>query len=255
MKNATQTSGKVTQSSVTRLELAVSCNGKVDSCSTDAKALKCNSCILGKCEPKCTIGGCSSDCKSTGHPVKEGRLKASANCIPGDPCRLGECMCASKTATAPRLRGLITIIPNTRRLLRGKVNGTIDFTDTNGVQLVKNGKSTLARVLRYENGAIVERIAKDNEVDLKTAHAMFKEALTFLWGCQNGGRRVPNEREDEAWHCFILFMMDYRKFCYKYFGKLIYHRPTRTEDSTAKGNTNSCVCILPGKCGDDCYTP
>lgn len=92
-------------------------------------------------------------------------------------------------------------------------------------------KSSLQRVLRYRNDGVVLKIqaelrARGKEITRAEAEAIFQKTLTFLHGTQTkDGRHVPTEEEDRGWHTFILFTMDYQKFCHKYFGRFIHHVP------------------------------
>jgi hypothetical protein len=43
----------------------------------------------------------------------------------------------------------------------------------------------------------------------------------------------PSVLVDEAWHTFILHMVDYEEFCQRRFGRMLYHQPGVIEAPTA----------------------
>lgn len=119
------------------------------------------------------------------------------------------------------------------RTPRGKVALS---SATSDLHSERRQRSSLARVLRYKNEGVVERISEDEKVPMEDARAIFQEALIFLWGCKNGGKHSPTPREDMGWHAFILFTMDYQKFCHKYFGRFIHHVPfTKAQKEAMSG--------------------
>lgn len=91
-------------------------------------------------------------------------------------------------------------------------------------------KVRLGHVLKYENTAIIAKLMKENNATLEQAQTLFKDTLRFLWLSWNYGGIAPTPVIDTGWHTFILFTMDYQKFCHKYFGQFIHHRPRRPED-------------------------
>ncbi len=94
---------------------------------------------------------------------------------------------------------------------------------------------SLGRVMAYNNNAVVTRIAQELSISETQAVSLFKDTLKFLWLAGKFGRVVPSTRIDEGWHTFILFTMDYQKFCHKYFGYFLHHRPRRPEDKPDGG--------------------
>ncbi len=98
-------------------------------------------------------------------------------------------------------------------------------------------RSSLARVLRYENDAVVAKMMKEYKLSLEDATVLFKDTLRFLWLCGTfKGDITPPKKIDKGWHTFILFTMDYQKFCHKYFGRFIHHRPHRPTDAPDDGS-------------------
>lgn len=96
---------------------------------------------------------------------------------------------------------------------------------------------TLKQVLSYRNPAVVDRIAKDCKISLDEALALFIDTLRFLWLGGTFSRISPPPKVDEGWHAFLLFTMDYKKFCHRFFGGFIHHRPNRPEDKPDGGKS------------------
>lgn len=99
----------------------------------------------------------------------------------------------------------------------------------------------LKEIFSYENPAVFERYERDfpNHMSPKSA---FREVVKYLWlsrkhtvdKCAQPNNEslkftcsmYPEMREiDDMWHTFILFTVDYSKFCYKYFGTFMHHVP------------------------------
>lgn len=115
-------------------------------------------------------------------------------------------------------------------------------------------KCSLRRTLHYRNRQVVLRLQKDlrekgQEVTFAEAEAMFKKSLRFLWRSQNGGALAPTADEDEGWHVFILYTMDYQKFCHKYFGRFIHHNPLKNAGASLTQKGDPCNAD-----GTDCYS-
>ncbi len=62
---------------------------------------------------------------------------------------------------------------------------------------------------------------------------VFKDMLRFLWIIA-GEQKTPHPHFkigiydsmtiiDEMWHTFFLFSQEYQEFCFKYFGKILFH--------------------------------
>ena len=79
---------------------------------------------------------------------------------------------------------------------------------------------------------IVERYAKDNNIDIDTARMHERELKRFLSlsiVCKSPiGMRGP---VDELWHTFITFTVEYEKFCNQVAGHFIHHVPTDESSS------------------------
>lgn len=100
---------------------------------------------------------------------------------------------------------------------------------------VARPSATLERILRYENEALVVKLMKEHHLTRGQAYQLFKDTLRFLWLAVKCGGLCPTPKLDNGWHTFILFTMDYQKFCHKYFGHFIHHRPSRPEDKPDSG--------------------
>ncbi len=100
---------------------------------------------------------------------------------------------------------------------------------------VARPSATLERILRYENEALVVKLMKEHHLTRGEAYQLFKDTLRFLWLSVKVGNLTPTTNLDKGWHTFILFTMDYQKFCHKYFGRFIHHRPHRPEDKPDNG--------------------
>ncbi len=89
----------------------------------------------------------------------------------------------------------------------------------------------LARVLLYRNEAVLDDFRAKYRVGRAEARAIFEDVLRFLWlGAQPATGELPilapQLAVDEMWHTFILRTEDYDRFCAKYLGRFLHHRPT-----------------------------
>ena len=86
----------------------------------------------------------------------------------------------------------------------------------------------------YSNSAVIERIQRDEGVDLDTARAWFQEMLVFLDLCDRSKDVLsPPTDVDKAWHAFLLHSRDYATYCHERFGHTIWHDPTGDPDPQA----------------------
>ena len=116
----------------------------------------------------------------------------------------------------------------------------MEFTLQTNMQIVKNKKETnfpsLDDVLKYENQNIVDGLRKALDISDETAKELFIEGLKWLWYCchpkTKGARKIDASLAviDEVWHTFILYTVDYFKFCHHYFGYYLHHAPTTTKE-------------------------
>lgn len=121
---------------------------------------------------------------------------------------------------------------------RGKVartSATKEINCTISCDLHRTGKkargsTSLRRILRYKNEAVIVKIMSKLKLSREDAVILFEDTLRFLWLSDKFGGLAPPGPIDEGWHTLILFTMDYQKFCHKYFGRFLHHRPNRPED-------------------------
>jgi hypothetical protein len=74
---------------------------------------------------------------------------------------------------------------------------------------------------------MVNRIVKDESVELSLAERIMDQALAFLTLCalEPQGRYGPSPLVDIGWHTFILYTRQYAEFCEK-MGGFIHHNPS-----------------------------
>lgn len=97
----------------------------------------------------------------------------------------------------------------------------------------------LEEVMAFEHPDIVPKFRESWDVPVEEAEEYFMEMKRWLWLSANSIFERDNGEEvpalaighsmlllDEMWHTFILFTMDYQKFCFKYFGFYLNHGPT-----------------------------
>jgi hypothetical protein len=88
--------------------------------------------------------------------------------------------------------------------------------------------------LYYEHAGIIDRLRKKEGLAEQEAERLFRDLIRFLYLCGTSDQAyVPSKRIDLAWHHFILFTRDYKRFCETFFGRFIHHDPEPPEaDST-----------------------
>src|SRR5689334_9584208 len=89
---------------------------------------------------------------------------------------------------------------------------------------------SLQDVLAYSNDAVIERYQKDFGISPAEATLLFSDVKRFLWLASVEGVVAPPPKIDEGWHTFIIFTLDYKNFCERYFGRFMHHRPSRPTD-------------------------
>lgn len=109
---------------------------------------------------------------------------------------------------------------------------------------------TLDEVLTYKNDNLIKRYQKDFPDNALSAKDALSNVIKYLWL----GQKLLTDQEnltsinelnfqfylqyemkeiDDMWHTFLLFTIDYREFCYQYFGYYIDHVPTvETDEAT-----------------------
>lgn len=105
------------------------------------------------------------------------------------------------------------------------------------VQLLVGGDLIAAAV----QTAIVARTARALGIDIAEARGAFADALTFLSASAHGyGVALsPSAKVDEAWHQFILFTVDYGRYCDASFGHFVHHVPSIGVDDAPARNALS----------------
>lgn len=79
---------------------------------------------------------------------------------------------------------------------------------------------------KYINNNVIEKFRKDHDYTHHSAEILFKELKKYLLICANENRAYPPSKSiDKIWHTFILFTLDYTKFCNSSFGRYIHHSP------------------------------
>ena len=105
----------------------------------------------------------------------------------------------------------------------------------------------LDEILAYENEAVVRGFTERLRLDVDEARDIFRETLKWLYLCATVERDAKRLRRrykhfrglivtdallvlDEMWHTFILFTVDYRRFCERYLGGYVDHYPTTWDE-------------------------
>lgn len=90
-------------------------------------------------------------------------------------------------------------------------------------------------VLAYEHPGMIARLQDKERLTEEEARVLFQDMLRFLFLCGTQNQVLsPSEAIDQAWHHFILFTQDYRKFCQQFFGKFIDHQPFSRAERAVK---------------------
>jgi hypothetical protein len=95
-----------------------------------------------------------------------------------------------------------------------------------GVLSPSTQESAYADVLAYQNPQVVDRIAKEHNLSLGEAEKIFLATKQFLYICgTRNGTWGPTFEIDKGWHEFLMYTRQYQKFCQRFFGRFIHHRP------------------------------
>lgn len=106
----------------------------------------------------------------------------------------------------------------------------------------------LEDVLEYENEEVIYKFLEYWNLSLEEGQDLFIEMKKWLWlnAFSYAERRKGAESPhfsitfplflmDEMWHTFVLFTLDYRRFCMRFFGYYLNHAPaTRAEKEKVK---------------------
>jgi hypothetical protein len=92
-------------------------------------------------------------------------------------------------------------------------------------------------LLAHRQPRVVARYAAEHQVSLEEAEVVFQETKKFLAVCAvwRGEDFAPSEQQDEMWHNFILFTVDYTNFCKQFFGGYIHHVPCDGTRASTEG--------------------
>ena len=104
---------------------------------------------------------------------------------------------------------------------------------------INSNSAPLAAVISYENPDVVERIAREHQMDMAQAESIFRDTLRFLYlaGATDAKHIAPTKNIDIGWHAFLMYTRDYAQFCEANFGKFIHHAPRRRGDAPATVNS------------------
>ena len=101
-----------------------------------------------------------------------------------------------------------------------------------------------SQVMAYQHPDLIERLVQKLEIPKEEAEKAFLGMKQYLYlaGTRGGGLSPQSEAVDEAWHNFMLFSLDYQKFCFTHFGRFIHHQPfnsTRRAEDNGQGSQNT----------------
>lgn len=93
----------------------------------------------------------------------------------------------------------------------------------------------LGKALSYENPEVVGRFTQLYDVSFEQAADVFVETKKWLWlasQVESGALSItdPLLIIDEMWHNFVLFTLEYTRYCTDCFGRYIHHAPTTQHD-------------------------
>lgn len=95
--------------------------------------------------------------------------------------------------------------------------------------------ANLHAVIEYEHPSLVRRLQNKCGLEEDNAKRLFDDTKRFLYLCAESAiPLVPPPAIDECWHHFLLFTFDYAKFCQRYFGAFIHHRPRYIDDPPSR---------------------
>lgn len=90
---------------------------------------------------------------------------------------------------------------------------------------------SLSKALSYDNDEVVKRFVQLYDISGDEASDIFVETKKWLWlASQVESHAIaiidPLLIIDEMWHNFVLFTLDYTRYCLDCFGRYIHHLPT-----------------------------
>ena len=98
-----------------------------------------------------------------------------------------------------------------------------------------NQLRSLEQAISYQNDDIIHRFTEIYEIDFDAANDLFLSTKKWLWlAAQAGSNRIaitePLLIIDEMWHNFILFTVEYKKYCVENFGRYLHHAPKKQSE-------------------------
>lgn len=99
----------------------------------------------------------------------------------------------------------------------------------------------IQKVLAFPVEHITERYATDQNISLDAAREHERECKRFLGLCASNPAKAYGMRGpiDKYWHTFILFTMEYAKFCDTVAGRFLHHVPRSSLTPPADAKTSS----------------
>lgn len=99
-------------------------------------------------------------------------------------------------------------------------------------------------LLEYRNDAAIENFRSSFDLPEQEVEEIFRETMKWMWLNEatkhlrnSEGLRLAIDKPiviiDEMWHSFILCTREYAKFCERFFGRFIHHRPTTMAEHDA----------------------
>jgi hypothetical protein len=94
---------------------------------------------------------------------------------------------------------------------------------------VRAHERDIEALLAFQAPYLVEKLTRQQMVPTADeARALFDEVKKFLvLQCDAGACYIPvfSRRVDEVWHQFVLYSIEYRQFCLRFFGGYLHHAP------------------------------
>jgi len=92
-------------------------------------------------------------------------------------------------------------------------------------------KRRRAFIESYQFNSAISQKVKEHYPHLTDAqlHLVIDGLRDYFYICNKAGRKMvsmPSQVVDVAWHEFILFTREYKRFCSKSFGRFLHHTPT-----------------------------
>jgi len=86
---------------------------------------------------------------------------------------------------------------------------------------------SLDKVMTFRHPGLLLRVQKKYSWSPDQAEDVFQDMKRFLYLCAKNPSvtYAPPEKIDDCWHEFILFTLDYFKFCKDHLGRFIHHKP------------------------------